>query len=134
MHPESGGSVATPKIRLQHVSKRFASGPAAVPTLHNVDLSIHEGDFVTLIGPSGCGKSTLFNILVGLVPPDEGGALMVSNHQSYLDPAVLGAQLRRPMSYRGARCWTTRSLPRRSTVWPAQRRASGPGGHSTASA
>jgi 1-acyl-sn-glycerol-3-phosphate acyltransferase len=31
--------------------------------------------------------------------PDEGGALMVSNHQSYLDPAALGAQLRRPMSY-----------------------------------
>jgi 1-acyl-sn-glycerol-3-phosphate acyltransferase len=30
--------------------------------------------------------------------PDEGGALMISNHQSYLDPAVLGAQLRRPMS------------------------------------
>jgi 1-acyl-sn-glycerol-3-phosphate acyltransferase len=31
--------------------------------------------------------------------PDEGGALMVSNHQSFLDPAALGAQLRRPMSY-----------------------------------
>jgi 1-acyl-sn-glycerol-3-phosphate acyltransferase len=31
--------------------------------------------------------------------PDEGGALMISNHQSYLDPAALGAQLRRPMSY-----------------------------------
>lgn len=31
--------------------------------------------------------------------PDEGGALMISNHQSFLDPALLGAQLRRPMSY-----------------------------------
>jgi 1-acyl-sn-glycerol-3-phosphate acyltransferase len=31
--------------------------------------------------------------------PDEGGALMVSNHQSILDPAILGAQLNRPMSY-----------------------------------
>ena len=31
--------------------------------------------------------------------PDEGGALMISNHQSFLDPAILGAQLRRPMSY-----------------------------------
>lgn len=31
--------------------------------------------------------------------PDEGGALMVSNHQSFLDPALLGVQLRRPMSY-----------------------------------
>ena len=31
--------------------------------------------------------------------PDEGGALMISNHQSFLDPALLGVQLRRPMSY-----------------------------------
>ena len=31
--------------------------------------------------------------------PDEGGALMISNHQSFLDPAILGVQLRRPMSY-----------------------------------
>ena len=31
--------------------------------------------------------------------PDDGGALMISNHQSFLDPALLGAQLRRPMSY-----------------------------------
>lgn len=31
--------------------------------------------------------------------PRKGGALMISNHQSYLDPAVLGAQLWRPMSY-----------------------------------
>ena len=31
--------------------------------------------------------------------PAEGGALMISNHQSYLDPAILGAQLWRPMSY-----------------------------------
>lgn len=31
--------------------------------------------------------------------PDDGGALVISNHQSYLDPAIIGAQLRRPMSY-----------------------------------
>jgi ABC-type nitrate/sulfonate/bicarbonate transport system ATPase subunit len=67
----------TPKIRLQSVSKHFASGPNAVPTLQNVNLSIHEGDFVTLIGPSGCGKSTLFNILVGLIAPDAGGELFI---------------------------------------------------------
>ena len=31
--------------------------------------------------------------------PAEGGALMISNHQSFLDPAILGCQIRRPMSY-----------------------------------
>jgi ABC-type nitrate/sulfonate/bicarbonate transport system ATPase subunit len=74
---EDGANVATPRIRLQNVSKRFVAGPAAVPTLQNVNLSIHGGEFVTLIGPSGCGKSTLFNILVGLVAPDAGGELFI---------------------------------------------------------
>lgn len=47
------------------------------------------------------GSSTLFDLKVygrENIPPD-GGALMISNHQSLLDPAVLGAQLWRPMSY-----------------------------------
>jgi 1-acyl-sn-glycerol-3-phosphate acyltransferase len=45
--------------------------------------------------------STLFDLKVygRKNVPDEGGALMISNHQSYLDPAILGAQLGRPMSY-----------------------------------
>lgn len=47
------------------------------------------------------GTSTLFDLKVYGRDnvPDDGGALMISNHQSYLDPAVFGAQLRRPMSY-----------------------------------
>ncbi len=47
------------------------------------------------------GTTCLFDLKVygrEHVPP-EGGALMISNHQSFLDPAVLGAQLWRPMSY-----------------------------------
>jgi 1-acyl-sn-glycerol-3-phosphate acyltransferase len=45
--------------------------------------------------------TTFFNLKVhGLENiPDRGGALIVSNHQSYLDPIVLGARLRRPLSY-----------------------------------
>jgi ABC-type nitrate/sulfonate/bicarbonate transport system ATPase subunit len=66
-----------PKIRLQNISKRFDTGAVSVQTLDNVDLAIGRGEFVTLIGPSGCGKSTLFNILVGLVPPDPGGAMFI---------------------------------------------------------
>lgn len=66
-----------PKIRIQNVSKTFQVGSKHVSTLDNVDLSIETGQFVTLVGPSGCGKSTLFNILVGLLPPDEGGQLYI---------------------------------------------------------
>ena len=33
--------------------------------LSNLDLSIQEGEFVTLVGPSGCGKSTLLRLIIG---------------------------------------------------------------------
>jgi ABC-type nitrate/sulfonate/bicarbonate transport system ATPase subunit len=44
----------------------------AVDALANVDITLQPKDFVSLIGPSGCGKSTLFNIIAGLLLPDQG--------------------------------------------------------------
>ena len=38
----------------------------AVEVLHNVDISVKEGEFLVLVGPSGCGKSTLLNMIAGL--------------------------------------------------------------------
>lgn len=40
--------------------------------LHNINLAIEPGRFISLIGPSGCGKSTLLNMIAGLVRPTEG--------------------------------------------------------------
>src|SRR5215813_11447105 len=37
-----------------------------VPTVHGIDLSIANGEFVVLLGPSGCGKSTLLRMIAGL--------------------------------------------------------------------
>jgi ABC-type nitrate/sulfonate/bicarbonate transport system ATPase subunit len=67
----------TPKIRLKSISKRFVAGSRVISALDRIDLSLNDGDFVTLVGPSGCGKSTLFNILVGLMAPDPGGELFI---------------------------------------------------------
>lgn len=41
-------------------------------TLDNISLRLDKGEFVVIIGPSGCGKSTLFNIIAGLMEPDQG--------------------------------------------------------------
>jgi len=41
-------------------------------TLDDISLRLDKGEFVVIIGPSGCGKSTLFNIIAGLMEPDQG--------------------------------------------------------------
>ncbi|GAB4161214.1 MAG: ABC transporter ATP-binding protein [Cyanobacteria bacterium J069] len=48
---------------LSDVSKVYANGTVA---LQNLDLTVHEGQFVSLLGPSGCGKSTVLRMVAGL--------------------------------------------------------------------
>ena len=50
-------------LHIQHLSKTFHSAKGDVEALHNIQLDIQEGEFVTVIGPSGCGKSTLLKIV-----------------------------------------------------------------------
>ncbi|SEF83287.1 ABC transporter ATP-binding protein [Bosea lathyri] len=56
-------------VDLTSIAKSF--GPTKV--LGGVDLSIADGEFLTLVGPSGCGKSTLIRIIAGLEAQDSGG-------------------------------------------------------------
>ena len=42
--------------------------------LTNINLTVHEGEFMVLVGPSGCGKTTFINVIAGLVEPWEGTA------------------------------------------------------------
>jgi ABC-type Fe3+/spermidine/putrescine transport system ATPase subunit len=55
-------------IELDSVAKRFSTQVA----LHALDLTVTEGEFVTLLSPSGCGKTTLLRIIAGLEVPDDG--------------------------------------------------------------
>lgn len=65
-----------PIIELSGVSKSFGRAHERNPVLRDIDLSIEEGDFVSIIGYSGSGKSTLINLVAGLLKPDTGTAKM----------------------------------------------------------
>jgi multiple sugar transport system ATP-binding protein len=55
-------------VELSRITKAF--GDTSV--LKSIDLSIRDGEFLTLVGPSGCGKSTLIRIIAGLEAQDDG--------------------------------------------------------------
>lgn len=59
-------------ITTKQVNKIFSDNDSNVVALSNVNLTVHEGEFLMLVGPSGCGKSTLLRILAGLDKPTTG--------------------------------------------------------------
>jgi NitT/TauT family transport system ATP-binding protein len=63
------------KLSLRNVRKSFPSHAGEVRVLDGLSFDIYDQDFVSIIGPSGCGKSTIFNIIAGLIEPDEGSIL-----------------------------------------------------------
>ena len=60
-------------LQIQHIAKEFHNGTKA---LADVDFSVSQGEFVSVIGPSGAGKTTLFRILNGMMECTGGQVLL----------------------------------------------------------
>ena len=59
-------------LSIENVRKEYQVRGKKVLALDSVDLTIAEGEFVSVVGPSGCGKSTLLNLIVGLMRSSMG--------------------------------------------------------------
>jgi nitrate/nitrite transport system ATP-binding protein len=66
----------TPILELKGVSKTFGRAHERATILRDVNLTVAEGDFVSIIGYSGSGKSSLINLVAGLLKPTTGQAMM----------------------------------------------------------
>jgi NitT/TauT family transport system ATP-binding protein len=62
-----------PAVEVLSVEKTYPNGTQA---LLPVNLTVQEGEFITLLGPSGCGKSTLLKMVAGLLGPSDGRLLL----------------------------------------------------------
>ena len=58
-------SRAAPLI-IKNVSKTYQTNSGIVQALTGINLSVHQGEFVSIVGSSGCGKSTLLKLITGL--------------------------------------------------------------------
>ena len=69
-------------VELRNVSKSFNGEQV----LKNINLSVHDGEFMTLLGPSGCGKTTSLRIIGGFTQPDEGDVYFMGKRVNDIPP------------------------------------------------
>lgn len=68
-------AAAEPVLRVEGVNKTYASHGHALRAVKDVSVSLRPGETLGLVGESGSGKTTFARLLLGLVPPDEGGRI-----------------------------------------------------------
>lgn len=73
-------------LELENLTKRYGETTA----VNELDLSVREGELLTLLGPSGCGKTTTLRMIAGLEQPDEGEITLddrtIASRQTQLPP------------------------------------------------
>ena len=90
-------------LKIHHIAKTFNPGTITEKrALVDVDLHLHEGDFVTVIGGNGAGKSTMLNAVAGVFGVDKGtieiGGEDVTNLPEYKRAKYLGRVFQDPMN------------------------------------
>lgn len=73
-------------LQLQALCKRYGAVDAVVAT----DLSVEQGEFVSLLGPSGCGKTTTLQMIAGFVDVSAGRILLDGRDITHAKPASRG--------------------------------------------
>jgi putative spermidine/putrescine transport system ATP-binding protein len=69
-------------LTLTHIKKSF--GPVQV--VHDFNMSIEKGEFVSFLGPSGCGKTTVLRMIAGFETPSDGAITIAGKNQTTLRP------------------------------------------------
>lgn len=71
-------------IQIEKLSRVFQTEEVETTALNGVDLTINQGDFISIMGPSGCGKSTLLNIIGLLDSPTSGSYKLLDKEMANL--------------------------------------------------
>lgn len=72
-------------VKMQNICKSYYMGDEELKILHDVNLVVKSGDFLSILGPSGSGKSTMMNIIGCLDVPTSGKYILSGNDINDLD-------------------------------------------------
>ena len=81
-------------LEVKNVSKKYQGKKEEILALENVNFTVGEGEFVSIIGPSGCGKSTLLSIIAGL-ESKSNGEIYIENEKVENISSKIGYMLQR---------------------------------------
>ena len=73
-------------VHIEDVGMQFTTKKGTFEALKNINLSITQGEFVSIIGHSGCGKSTVLNLIAGLLQPTTGNLFCAGREIAALGP------------------------------------------------
>jgi putative ABC transport system ATP-binding protein len=76
-------------INMQNICKSYYMGEEEIEILHNINLTVNSGEFLSILGPSGSGKSTLMNIIGCLDVPTSGKYFLSGNNIADMDETEL---------------------------------------------
>lgn len=81
-------------LKIKDVSKIYQAKNGETEALKDINFSVEQGEFVSLIGPSGCGKSTLLSIIAGLEEKTTGN-LYIDGEESFCISPKIGYMLQK---------------------------------------
>lgn len=87
------------EIQVKDISKIYGAGENKVAALCSACMTIHAGDFISIMGPSGSGKSTLLHIVSGLDAPTSGNVLYGDTDIHHGGDKTLSAFRRRKIGF-----------------------------------
>ncbi len=86
-------------IEVTDLNKTYMLGTVKVEVLKDINMSVNEGEFITIMGPSGSGKSTLLYLLGGLDKPTRGKIIIKGNDISTLNDEKQSIMRRREVGF-----------------------------------
>jgi NitT/TauT family transport system ATP-binding protein len=88
VEPPSSKVLEIQNVRKVHL-RNYGRQQEDLVVIDDIDFTVNEGEFVTIIGPSGCGKSTLLNIIAGLESHDSGDIVVRGHRVPSLGPDIV---------------------------------------------